>query len=363
MFLSFIGSIGGWITPVPVLSFISKTSASKPIYVWDNIVGHVGSYPAINDATITIAYSTFNFSRISNYINIKYSTNINNITALNTTIFQSSGTSTITGLTSATTYYIQAINDYGKKSNILTVTTTPTVIVIPSGFVEFTTAGTNQTITSSMIPAGVTRVRVHLIGAGGGSTNGGFSSFSAADVSVLAGGGFAGTAYNGSGGGGSVSGVAGVVGTGTGGAGVPHGGVNGNNGGYSLDVGAGIGGGSGAAGYMNICNCPDIINKQNDYYPGGNGASGKQLGSSQNGYTGGAGGAASVNDQIPIYGSLYGAGGNNADTSVIVGGGAGAYAWFYAPVAGATTYANAITVGAGNNAQGGYCRIEWGPGI
>jgi len=47
---------------------------------------------------------------------------------------------------------------------------------ISYGFVEFTTVGSNQTITSGMIPAGVTRVRVHLIGGGGGNFSDGGSN-------------------------------------------------------------------------------------------------------------------------------------------------------------------------------------------
>jgi hypothetical protein len=232
---------------------------------------------------------------------------------------------------------------------------------ISSGFVEFTTVGTNQSITSSMIPAGVTRVRVHLIGAGGGESfsNGGSSAFSAASVSVLATGGYGGQGDNGAGGsGGSVTGVAGIVGTGNGGSGTA--GNNGGNGGFGIDVGIGMGGGGGGSGFYHRDLCASSYGVD-----GGGGQVGIN-GPSINAYNGGAGGGWSKpGTSLVLYSNYGGAGVNGWGEAA---GGGGAYAMFYANLIGATTYTNAISIGSGgtgyqNNGQNGYCRIEWGPEI
>lgn len=226
------------------------------------------------------------------------------------------------------------------------------------GFVEFTTVGTNQSITSAMIPAGVTRVRVHLIGGGGGSgENGGNSAFSAAGVSVMAGGGGTGNANVKGGNGGSIAAVSGVIGVAYGGSGGNAGSgvysAAGVQGGIGIDVGVAMGGGGGGYSEYYICSCYGVTLTQ-----GGGGQVGL-LGPSFADFSGGAGGGYNSGQTLPIYGNKGGAG-----VSGIPAGGGGAYAMFYAPIIGATTYANAITIGnAGSGAQSGYCRIEWGSGI
>jgi len=256
----------------------------------------------------------------------------------------------------------------------------PSAAVITDGFVEFTATGT-QSITDSMIPSGVTRVRVHLIGAGGdqynlttgvAGQNGGFSSFSAAGVSVMAGGGggafiFLGTgSYSRGGTGGSVAAVSGVLGAGTGGSGGYRGnGDVGIKGTIGIDVGLGMGGGGGGEGgeYTSSC-CPPIP------YQGSAGNVGIQPAITTRYFAGGAGGGYGSGQTLPIY--TKGKGSDGTDSGLSGGGGGGAYAMFYAPVSGATTYTNAIVVGLAPNVNGlsapqiatnGYCRIEWGPGI
>jgi hypothetical protein len=132
---------------------------------------------------------------------------------------------------------------------------------LTNGFVEFFATGSAQSITTDKIPSIVTRVRVHLIGAGGDMSdyfsaragiNGAASSFSAAGVSVITTGGTGG-AYNynttaSGGSGGSVSAVSGIVGQGTGGAGGNEGnGSTGLQGTQGIDVGVGMGGGGGGS--------------------------------------------------------------------------------------------------------------------
>jgi hypothetical protein len=248
-------------------------------------------------------------------------------------------------------------------------------VVIAAGFVEFYNSlytGASQTVSinNTNIPSGVTRVRVHLIGAGGlsdssGGTDGGSSTFSAAGVSVIATGGYTGKntpnwGYGGAGG--SVSRVAGVVGAGTGGAGGnPFGTSSGGNGSIGIEGGGiGMGGGGGEAGYIGCCTQPSDP-------ASGTGGVGLLPGYGR----GGNGGGYGSGQTLPAYssngGQVVGGPGGNA------GGGAGAYAMFYAPLIGATTYTNAITLGGQTPGldptrtylvnSAGYCRIEWGPGI
>jgi len=238
---------------------------------------------------------------------------------------------------------------------------------ISSGFVEFTTVGTNQSITTAMIPAGVTRVRVHLIGGGGGNANyggvnGGNSAFSAAGVSVMAGGGGQGNDNSSGGVGGSIAAVSGVIGAASGGTtGITQGG---GQGGIGIDVGIAMGGGGGGYGEYYTCSCFG-----GGYSTGGGGQVGL-LGPSTDtfiDYPGGAGGGYNTGQTLPIYGDKGGAGvsGINGNYGQKAGGGGGAYAMFYAPIQGATNYTNAITIGnsGGVGAGSGYCRIQWGSGI
>jgi hypothetical protein len=239
---------------------------------------------------------------------------------------------------------------------------------ISSGFVEFS-AGINQSL---IIPSGVSRVRVHLIGGGGaanaiGSTNGGSSTFSAAGVSVIASGGYLGDGGSTSGNGGSVNAVAGVVGQGVGGIGGRYATPDGQNGTIGVDVGLGMGGGGGGMGYYIQCIC----GAQGAYGYGGQvGLNPSSNGGGQYDYLGGAGGGYGSGQTLPIYGSNGGAGQQfRAGGSGISAGGGGGYAMFYVNVSPSTTYTSAITVGAGGttniygSAQSGYCRVEWGTGI
>jgi len=237
--------------------------------------------------------------------------------------------------------------------------------VIASGFVEFTTVGTNQSITSGMIPAGVTRVRVHLIGGGGGAgsgTNGGSSAFSAGGVSVIAsGGGATGQPFGSSpqtgGSGGGVSAVAGVVGSAVGGNGGDYNtNADGSQGGIGIDVGIGMGGGGGGGGYRIIC-----CGTTNYIGTGGQVGLNPSIGPYGKG---GAGGGYGSGQSLPVYGSLGGAGSDGTAFN-LGGGGGGGYAMFYANINGATTYTNAVTIGnkGSTNSQSGYCRIQWGSGI
>jgi hypothetical protein len=110
--------------PVPSLVLKSTTSPSAPMYVW-NGTSVPGSFPPVNNATITIEYTNVTTSSIkSDSLNLYYSTDKNNILSnLHSSGFTPTGTITIAGLKGQTTYYIQAVNDYDQKSNILTVTT------------------------------------------------------------------------------------------------------------------------------------------------------------------------------------------------------------------------------------------------
>jgi hypothetical protein len=145
---------------------------------------------------------------------------------------------------------------------IYSLTTLKPLAGLADGFIEFTTIGTNQTITSSMIPFGVTRVRVHLIGAGGGYSgafNGGASTFSAAGVSVMASGGNVGAffpTFTG-GAGGGISAVAGIISAASGGTGgLDPFGDPGDQGGLGTAIGVAMGGGGGGCGFDDNCNSP-----------------------------------------------------------------------------------------------------------
>jgi len=243
-------------------------------------------------------------------------------------------------------------------------------------FVEFTTAGTNQSITSAMIPAGVTRVRVHVVGAGGFKQNGGSSSFSANGVSVIATGGvWAGPASLSSSGGsgGGVSGTAGYAVS-----------VSGGAGGYAYDgepgargvatYGVSMGGGGGGGFNTDFCGC---YGRSYSHYGGGGGAGpdqgipgpfyGYPAPDPTGGTIGGNGGGYGVGDAIPLAGHGKGVVGDQVGNLYPVGGGgAGGYAYFTMNLSGATTYTNAITVGDcldGGLINRGYVRIEWGSSI
>ena len=243
--------------------------------------------------------------------------------------------------------------------------------VLTFGFVEFTTPGT-YSITTGTIPAAVTRVRVHVVGAGGFTSNGGSSSFSANGVSVIATGGNASIGDNG-GVGGSVSGTAGyAVATSGGATGYAY---DGNQGGRNVAAyGVSMGGGSGGGYTGDYCSC---YGRTSEYY-GGGGSSGTDVGiggpfygSQYNvpdgGRLGGNGGGYGTGDTIPYPYHGRGSSGDNVGGSYpIAGGGGGGYAYFKMNLNGATAYANAITVGncaGAGNINLGYVRIEWGPTI
>jgi hypothetical protein len=239
------------------------------------------------------------------------------------------------------------------------------------GFVEFTTAGVNQAITSSMIPSGVIKVRVHLIGAGGGwqnSNSGGSSAFSVNSTSVIATGGLASFQGNGTmngwgGNGGSISAVSGVIAGAARGMGAytagNSGNSNGTSGGYNASLGVSMGGGGGGSSFQQLDESGWFV------LPGAGGSAGtNSLRQGQYSF-GGSGGGDGQTIPFTTYSNFGGAGSDGVSfVNNGGGGGAGAYAIFLADLNGATNYPNAITVGAaGNGAQGGYCRIEWGPSI
>jgi hypothetical protein len=242
-----------------------------------------------------------------------------------------------------------------------------TSAAVLSGFVEFTTPGT-QSITAAMIPSGITRIRVHVVGGGAGATtNGGLSSFNANGVSVMCSGGNKSTTTGIGGIGGGVTGTAGYATVTSGGQGGGDAFVNGGTGSQGprnvTTYGASMGGGGGGGQFSEFCSCYGT-----SVAGGGGGGAGRTAGGLgayfghfdfRSNTMGGAGGGYGV-DTVPVLVN-YGSGANGATNGD--GGGGGGYAYFTMTISAATLYSNAVVVGSSTGGQPGYVRIEWGPSI
>lgn len=249
-----------------------------------------------------------------------------------------SGTITLSGLASGTSYTFQVVaynavgfGNYSAASNSVTVGVV--------GQATYTTPGTF----SWVAPAGVTRVSVVTVGGGGGSgsipynstlaTAGGASRFNNVCIAGGGGRGLGVSPYTG--------GVGGVgssrTGGGTGGAGST--GSNnpgcGGAGGYSGNGGAGItaGGGSNGGGV-------GLLGEGASGAGGGGGAGNGTGGGGGGGYNGTAGGAGSAGS-----GMLYGGGGSAS------GGGGGGTGGGGGGGGGALSYSNTLTVVPGTSYQ------------